>query len=118
MSATSRRWSDAVQLSLSARRAVANEAYLWCVLGGRAPRHLVASTEDAMSARQRCRTVKRDRHSHPTAQCDFCRNVAVFHWRETYPDLLLCAQDLEMFPEVVTDSQRLIERWRELWGKR
>jgi hypothetical protein len=27
--------------------------------------------------------------------------MAVFHWRKTYPDLLLCARCLSAYPEVL-----------------
>ena len=40
-----------------------------------------------------------DQHKDPWVHCDFCDQAAVFHWRESYPDLLLCADCLESYPE-------------------
>jgi hypothetical protein len=31
--------------------------------------------------------------------CTFCGAVAVFHWKTTYPDLLLCRDCLDAYPE-------------------
>jgi hypothetical protein len=38
-------------------------------------------------------------HKDPWVQCDFCDQAAVYHWRDTYPDLLLCARCLKDYPE-------------------
>ena len=44
-----------------------------------------------------------DRHSNPWVHCDLCGETSVFHWRNTYPDLLLCRDCLECYPEI-TDA--------------
>lgn len=35
----------------------------------------------------------------PHYLCDYCPSEAVFHWRTTYPDLMLCAACLALYPE-------------------
>lgn len=46
--------------------------------------------------RRRCRLVLRTdpNHSSVYTYCDFCGQHAAFHWRETYPDLLLCQEHI------------------------
>ena len=34
--------------------------------------------------------------------CDFCIWPAVFHWTDTYPDVLLCRACLAAYPEAHT----------------
>lgn len=53
----------------------------------------------------RCRTFWTA--SHPSEQaCELCGQVAVFHWRETYPDLFLCRTCLEAYPEAYDARSR------------
>lgn len=44
----------------------------------------------------RCRLVLRTdpNHSSIYTYCDFCDLHAAFHWRSTYPDLLLCQEHI------------------------
>lgn len=37
----------------------------------------------------------------PHRLCDYCPSEAVFHWRTTYPDLMLCRSCLELYPEAL-----------------
>jgi hypothetical protein len=40
-----------------------------------------------------------DLHASPFVKCELCGQRAAFHWYGTYPDLLLCLECLECFPE-------------------
>jgi hypothetical protein len=50
-------------------------------------------------------------------KCDLCANVAVFHWVSTYPDLFLCPDCLEAYPEA-TDSERWRLQYKEVQNAR
>jgi hypothetical protein len=58
-----------------------------------------------MSSRQRCQSRWVGAHQQPTTSCSLCGQVAVFHWRFAYPDLLLCADCLESYPETLPTLQ-------------
>lgn len=54
-------------------------------------------------------------HASLRVECDWCPNVAVFHWRGTYPWLLLCRDDLEEYMDDIRASEaRERARWREI----
>jgi len=46
----------------------------------------------------RCFSVQ-GRHADRTVQCTYCQHTAAFHWTATYPDVLLCEECLDLFPE-------------------
>lgn len=58
-------------------------------------------------------------HSSVFTACDYDEGkLAVFHWRGTYPELLLCAECLEYFEnDIIAAEWRERRRWKELWGK-
>lgn len=40
-----------------------------------------------------------NKHKSLGLRCELCKEQAVFHWITTYPDLLLCRDCLDVFPE-------------------
>jgi hypothetical protein len=70
--------------------------------GGRPPSPAGPATPRKLSRRIRGRCSECPPwHQHPGVSCDLCDQVAVFHWTKTYPDLLLCAECLDCYPEAV-----------------
>ena len=50
--------------------------------------------------RSRCRRLFSN-GPEPHRACDYCPGDAVFHWTDTYPDVMLCASCLELYPEAL-----------------
>lgn len=38
-------------------------------------------------------------HFSTSSTCDYCDQRAIWHWKATYPDVLLCFDCLELYPE-------------------
>ena len=46
-----------------------------------------------------CQTGWLGRHESTAVTCDFCDQRAIWHWKATYPDMLLCVACLDLYPE-------------------
>lgn len=64
--------------------------------------HPLRRAPDRGAPRTRCWRSWGGSHASTLVPCDLCDQVAVFHWRMTYPDLMLCAECLESYPEAQT----------------
>ena len=57
----------------------------------------------------RCPSWQAGSHASTLTPCSLCVQPAIFHWRSTYPDLLLCAECLESYPEAFDRTLTLFD---------
>ena len=65
-----------------------------------------------------CRSLQTGAHASTRTPCTLCDQPAIFHWTQTYPDLLLCAECLVCYPEVDPRDQDTGAQLGELVGDR